>query len=308
MRKPRHPVDASLMAGWIDLDDVGGSGAPEGLLVRLAERYRCDRPAALDGDGDRALRPEDLLNGDLDLGDYESPTVLAFVAIFDPVCATAVAAAARLAPQTRARPRLLAVVAVVNRQSRHRDVRAVTAVLTELGPTRDALAVVRSLAEGAIAADRERAEAALCRYLNQVGCGGLVPDDPVGDILVFAHRLSLPGAILDRLLAAMVESARVALKTRVALVRGLDRLPKPLRLALVTRVARLPDGPESDCLKLVLAQTIDRRGPTPVAAPAGAGDAPWSPDWVVRGAGRSRRARVRTLRDVLHNQRARTGS
>ena len=286
--------------------DSGAS--PEIALIEgLADRYRADLPAALADNGDRTLRVADLLNDDLHLGDYESPAVLAFVAIFDPYCATAVAAAARLAPQTARRPCLLAVVALVNQKSRHREVRTVTAVLTELGPTADALSIVRGMAEEAIATDRAVAEAALCSYLNQLGSGGLVPEDPVGDILGFAHRLSLPPALLDRILHAVIESRKIALKTRVAVVRDLNRLSRPLRLSLATHVARLPPSTENDCLKLVLARAIeDAAGSVGKSDPVEDNrDRPWSPDWIVRGHGARAQEPVQSLQDVLRNHRSR---
>ena len=308
MRESSEPADPQMLRGLIDLVRAENSRSPEIELIEgLAERYRADLPAALAGSGDRTLRVEDLLNDDLHLGDYESPAVLAFVAIFDPYCATAVAAAARLAPQTLQRPRLLAVVALVNQKSRHREVRTVTAVLTELGPTTDALTIIRGMAEEAIATDRAVADAALCSYLNQLGSGGLVPDDPVGDILGFAHRLSLPPALLDRIFQAIVESRKIALKTRIAVVRGLNRLSRPLRLGLATHVTRLPPGTESDCLKLVLARAIeDTAGSGEKADPVEDGhDRPWSPDWISRGHGAPVSKPMQSLQDVLRSHHSR---
>lgn len=310
MRESSQPADPQVLRGLIDLVRAENSGSPEiNVIEGLADRYREDLPATLADSGDRTLRVEDLLNDDVHLGDYESPAVLAFVAIFDPYCATAVAAAARLAPQTVRRPRLLAVVALVNQKSRHREVRTVTAVLTELGPTADALTLVRGMAEEAIATDRAAADAALCSYLNRLGSGGLVPKDPIGDILGFAHRLSLPPTLLDRVFQAIVESRKIALNTRIAVVRGLTRLPRPLRLSLATHVTRLPPGAESDCLKLVLAQAIeDAAGSRGEAAPVEDDPGrPWSPDWISRGHGARTPKPVQSLQDVLHNQRSRRG-
>ena len=308
MRESLEPADPQMLRGLIELvqADSGGSSDVD-VLRRLAEQYRDDQPATLADNGYRTLRVEDLLNDDVHLGDYESPAVLAFVAIFDPYCATAVAAAARLAPQTARRPRLLAVVALVNQQSRHREVRAVTAVLTELGPTVDALAILRNLAEETVAKDRAEADTALCRYLNQLGCGGLVPDDPIGDVLGFAHRLSLSPALLDRIFRAIVESRKIALKTRLAVVRGLYRLARPLRLSVATHITRLAPGVESDCLKLLLARTIEENAASEVASnrPQEEDNRPWSPDWISRGQGNRAREPVQSLGDVLRNHRSR---
>ncbi len=309
MRESLEPKDHPMLNGLLDLAEAGsGDAADISLIEHLAQRYRANLPAILADDGDRELRVDDLLNDDLDLGDYENPAVLAFVAIFDPYCSTAVAAAARLAPRTVSRPRLLAVVALVNRTSRHREVRTVTAVLTELGPTVDALGLLRTMAREAIAADRAQTDAALCRYLNQLGSGGLVPEDPVGDLLGFAHRLSLSPGMLDRILRAIVESRKTCLKTRIAVIRGLLRWPRPVRLSLATTVTRLPPGPEGDCLKLVLARTIEAASAAPAVADTGRDDPdiPWAPDWIARRDRAPARAPVRSVRDVLRNHRSRS--
>lgn len=307
MRDSLESTDPRMIRGLIDLVHADHGGSPDlKLMQRLVSRYRDDLPASLD-DGDRVLRVEDLLNHDVHLGEYENPAVLAFVAIFDPYCSTAVAAAARLAPQTAARPKLLAVVALVNQQSRHREVRAVTAVLIDLGPTTDALSLLRTMAEDAVRTDRAVADAALCSYLNQLGSGGLVPDDPVGDVVGFAHRLSLAPTLLVRIFQAILESGKVALKTRVAVVRGLDRLSRPVRLSLTTHVARLPPGAENDYLKLVLARTIDEAAGSRAGRTEEQARGPWSPDWVTRRDGTAQRPPMQSLGDVLRRHRHRHG-
>src|SRR5579859_587568 len=94
------------------------------LVQQLKTRYRMGLPVMAPTEDERPLRPEEMVNRDLDLGAYEHPLVLTLIATKDPLGATALAASSRLVAAAYQKKLVTSLALLAGEMTRHKDVRA----------------------------------------------------------------------------------------------------------------------------------------------------------------------------------------
>lgn len=221
-------------------------------LDTLKSRYRMGLPALAPELEDRYLQPEDLLNDDLDLGGFESPIVLSMMAVKDPFCPAALAAANRLLPraaQSRVRNQ---VAKVMHSRSRHPVVRKGVLMVAKQGFDIDALKRFSTVTSRRVEDDRADAQQAMTAYLKRLAVDGESPPTVMDDLLCLSYRCSLSPATVRQLILNTVESRKVSVRAKVALLHNIKRLPRQFQLELITRVTSMRKSQSTDILRRCL--------------------------------------------------------
>jgi hypothetical protein len=221
-------------------------------LDNLKSRYRMGLPALAPDVDDRYLRPEDLLNDDLDLGGFESPIVLSMMAVKDPFCPAALAAANRLLPRAAQSSARLQVAKVMHSRSRHTVVRKGVLMVARQGFDPDALQRFAAATTRRIDDDRADAQQAMAGYLRRLVVGGEAPPTIMDDLLRLSYRCSLSPTTVRQLILNTVESRKVNVRAKVALLRDIKRLPRQFQLELITRVTSMRKTHATDALRRCL--------------------------------------------------------
>lgn len=228
------------------LHDIEAVAAPQPdmvlacFLADLRNRFRLGLPARIEARTVRDLKAEDLLNEDLDLGPFDHASVLSTMANYDPFGPNAMAAAARLLPRAVVDDHAFALAEDVGRVSNHPRVRESVGMAVREGLSPVSLAGMKAVAVEEMTAARAAARRALVSYLEDLAAAGRDPATLVDDLMMFNYRLDLPPAVFRKIVVTLVEGQRVPALVRARLVRDLHRLPRPLRLEVVTRVSLLP--------------------------------------------------------------------
>src|SRR3712207_1914731 len=157
----------------------------------LKRRYRSGLPAAAPVQSDRALRPEEVVNDDLDLGPYEHPLVLSTVASRDPFMPAGLAAAVRLMARKPQPATLRHYAATIGDLAQHSEVRDGIAlgVRSDFAPE-----IIRHLRRMTLDRANEAKQTAiqqLTALVRTIGRGELVPDSVPADLLRLSYESDL---------------------------------------------------------------------------------------------------------------------
>lgn len=228
------------------LHDIAADAPPSAdtvlacFLADLRNRFRLGLPARIEARTVRDLKAEDLLNEDLDLGPFDHASVLSTMANHDPFGPNAMAAAARLLPRAVGDDHARALAEDVGKVSSHPRVRESVGMAVREGLSPASLTGLKAVAVEEMEAARAATRRALVSYLEDLAAAGRDPATLVDDLMMFNYRLDLPPVVFRKIVVTLVEGQRVPAIVRARLVRDLHRLPRPLRLEVVTRVSLLP--------------------------------------------------------------------
>ncbi len=242
-------------------------------LDALKSRYRMGLPALAPDLEDRYLQPEDLLNDDLDLGGFESPIVLSMMAVKDPFCPAALAAANRLLPRAAGSRVRNQVAKVMHSRSRHPVVRKGVLMVAKQGFDIDALKRFATATSRRIEDDRANAQQAMAAYLRRLAVDGESPPTIMDDLLCLSYRCSLSPATVRQLILNTIESRKVSVQAKVAMLRNIKRLPRQFQLELITRITSMRKSQSTDILRRCLEDVFLGESGRPEAAKS-------DPNWV----------------------------
>ena len=235
----------------------------------LKLRYRSGLPAAAPVHADRALRPEEVVNNDLDLGPYEHPLVLSTVASRDPFMPAGLAAAVRLMARKPEPATLLHYVATIGDLAQHREVRNGIALGVRSDFAPEIIAHLRQMTLDSASEAKQGAIQQLTDLVRTIGRGELVPDSAPADLLRLAYESDLKPHLFEHLVIGALESPNVRARVKLALIEGFHLFPQRLRFSLATRIHGLAQDPEFEFLRRELAWSLARHEgqPLPAVAP-----------------------------------------
>jgi hypothetical protein len=219
------------------------------LVHQLKARYRMGLPVMAPTEDERPLRPEEVVNRDLDLGPYEHPVVLTLIASKDPLGATALAASARLMAAAHQRKLIAALAMLAGEMTRHSEVRAGIGIAQKHAFAPGIAEHIGKMALQRVDAERDRAFQSLVDLLKRLGAG----EDASGNFLCEILRLGYASDIRRDTLKDMLTAifASPALRPRVLPMMGetLPFFPRDLLISVATEINHLPSDPEQSFIR-----------------------------------------------------------
>lgn len=237
----------------------------EQAAAAVVRSYKSGMPLQAPGMVGRLLKPEELMNHELDLGVYESPVVLAVVASRDPESTMGLAATARMLPSARQQAINGKVLALIGEVSRHRQVRDSVGFVIRNDFAPPVIDKVRHLAQDHIEDTRIVARTTLLENLRSLVNGSMMAETFVEDLFRLSHRCDLSPEIFKRMIINLVTSTKVLPRVKLMLIDNLERFPPPLRMEIAMHISALPNNSENAYLKRELEHTL-RRNPESLPA------------------------------------------
>jgi len=245
---------------------LAGMGlSEEGLQTALdfKQSYKRGDPVCLPGDDQRILLPEYLINKDLQLSSVEDPLPLALLATRDPEAPMAVAATTRLSPLGRKSKLISGVIQIVGETSKHPLVRECVSLVTESAFDPDAIARIHRHAGEFIVRSRQQYTAALRENLNGLMNGNLPPRQFVREFFELTEAGNLRSDIRKRLVLSLLLSENVRPSVKFLILENFERMPKPVRLAIITSVLKAEPSHHIDLVKEEVRWIVEQEGLDP---------------------------------------------
>lgn len=215
----------------------------------LKARYRIGLPVLAPTDDERPLRPEEVVNRDLDLGFYENPIVLSLIASRDPMTSTALAASARLIYASREQRLIGAIATVAGEMSKHADVRNGIGLAARYKFNPTIAERVADMSMRRVEQDRQQSLQQLVDLVHRLRRGDPVGPNFVADLLRHAYAANLRPEVLQRTVLSILESPTLRSKIKLSLIENLHYFPRHLLVAVATQVNRMPFDSDHAFLK-----------------------------------------------------------
>ena len=268
------------MAAFLDDEIVS-------LVHDLKARYRLGLPVMAPTEDERPLRPEEVVNRDLDLGLYEHPLVLTLIASKDPFNATALAASSRLVAAASHREMVAALAKLVGQVTCHTDVRAGMDIAEKHAFAPAVADKIGKLAIEKVDGERARAFRSLVELMKRLSEGEEVPGNFLCAVLSLGYASDLRRDTLKSMLTALFASP--VLRPRIMTMMGetMPFFPRDLLIGVASEINHLPSDESQAFIKremqLALAgKERERRPRKPLAASAAVSQRkadvrPWMP-------------------------------
>lgn len=233
------------------MDNKSFGVTQEGLQAALGikKNYHDGDPVCMPGEGDRILLPEYLLNNGLDLSAMEDPLPLAMLATRDPEAPMAIAATTRLSPLGRSNKLISGVIQVVGETSKHPLVRECVSLITDSAFDPDAISRIRRHANEFIVRTRQQYTIALRENLRGLMEGAIAPREFVLQFFELTEAGNLRNDIRKRLLLSLLLSENVRPSVKFLMLENFHRMPKPIRVAILTAVLNAEPSHHIDLVK-----------------------------------------------------------
>lgn len=223
----------------------------EGLeaALEVKQAYKAHRPLCEPGSRLRMLSPEHLLNKQIDLKALEDPLPLAMMAARDPESPMAVAAVTRLSPLGRKTKLVSGVYQVVGEATRHPVVQRCVDLVADSNFDPGVIATVHHHAQRFIARTREKYTAALYHNLTGLLDGSVTPRVFVKEFFALTEEGNMRHQIRERLVASLLLSDDIRPSIKFLMLENFDKLPQPVRMALVGQIFKAPPSRHLDLIK-----------------------------------------------------------
>ena len=233
------------------MDDIDVNVTQEGLKVALdiKQSYNAGNPICIPGNTNRLLIPENLLNDDLNLNTIDDPLPLAMMAARDPEPPMSIAATTRLGPKGRSNELVSGVIRVVGETSKHTLVRECISLIMASDFNVDALSQIRYHAKKFILQSRQQYAESLKENLRNLMDGSIAPRKFVLDFFELTEAGNLRHDIRKRLILTLLLSENVRPSVKFILLENLERMPKPIRVTILTKILRAKPAHHIDLLK-----------------------------------------------------------
>jgi len=226
---------------------VTQEGLQAALLIK--KNYQTGEPVCMPGESDRILLPEYLLNNGIDLSSIEDPLPLAMLATRDPEAPMAIAATTRLSPLGRTNKLVSGVIQVVGETSKHPLVRECVSLITDSAFDPDAISRIRRHANDFIGRTRQQFTMALRENLRGLMEGSIAPREFVLEFFELTEAGNLRNDIRKRLVLSLLLSENVRPSVKFLMLENFHRMPKPVRIAILTGVLNAEPSHHIDLVK-----------------------------------------------------------
>jgi hypothetical protein len=223
----------------------------EGLdtALKLKGDYKNHRPLMIPGDAARMLIPENLLNHNIDLSGLDDPLPLAMVAVRDPEAPMALAATARLCPLAGKTKLISGVAQLVSESSKHELVRECLSFVSDKAFDPGAIAEVRRHASKYIVETRQQYTAALRDNLHNLLEGTIAPRQFVREFFELTEAGNMRHDIRKKLVLSLMLSNTVRPSVKFLMLENFERMPKPIRMGIVSAVLKAEPSRHTDVIK-----------------------------------------------------------
>lgn len=215
----------------------------------IKDDYRNKRPIMVPDDEQRMLAPENLLNHNIDLRGIEDPLPLAMMGTRDPEAPMALAAVARLLPLCRKTKLIAGVTQIVGETSKHDLVKECLGYVTEHAFEPEAIIRVRRHASRFIVQTRQQYTAALRENLHCLLEGSIAPRQFVREFFELTEAGNMRHDIRHKLVSSLLLSGNVRPSVKFMMLENLERMAKPVRLAIVSAVLKAEPTRHTEIIK-----------------------------------------------------------
>ena len=217
--------------------------------LEIKSNYKAGQPILIPGEEHRMLVPEILLNHNIDLCDIEDPLSLAMMATRDPESPMALAAAARLSPLGASSTLISGVTQIVGETSRHKMVKECLKYITDQAFDPASIVKVRLHASKFIIQTRQQYTSVLRENLHSLMEGSIAPRQFVHEFFVLTEAGNMRHNIRQKLLVSLMLSANVRPSVKFLILENLERLPKSVRIHIVTAVLNAEPTRHTEIIK-----------------------------------------------------------
>ncbi len=223
----------------------------EGLNAALGikEDYKKGFPICLPGEDSRMLMPENLMDHGLDLRGFEDPLALAMMAARDPETPMALAAAARLSPLAGKTKLVSGIYDMVAEMTKHPLVSKSISLVTESAFNSGTIAQVRHHASKVIVHTLTQYTMALRQNLHALLEGVIAPRRFVREFFELVEAGNMRNDIRKKLVLSLLLSANIRPSIKFLLLENLRRIPKPVRLAIISEIFKAKPSRDIDIMK-----------------------------------------------------------
>jgi hypothetical protein len=227
--------------------------------LEIKKNYKVGRPILVPGEDNRVLVPENLLNHNIDLYDIEDPLSLAMMATRDPEPPMALAAAARLSPLGASSRLISGVTQIVGESSRHGMVKECLKYITDQAFDPESIIKVRHHASKFIVQTRQQYTSVLRENLHSLMEGSIAPRQFVHEFFVLTEAGNMRHDIRQKLVVSLMLSANVRPSVKFLILENLERLPKPVRIYIVTAVLKAEPTRHTEIIKEELRYIVSQQ-------------------------------------------------
>lgn len=231
------------------------------LVHQLKARYRMGLPVMAPTEDERPLRPEEVVNRELDLGLYEHPLVLTLIATKDPLGATALAASSRLVAAAYQKKLVSALAMLAGEMTCHKEVRTGIGIAQKYAFSPTIADRLGKIALERVDGERSRAFQSLVDLLKRLGEGQEVPGNFLCEVLRLGFASDLRRDTLKTMLTALFASP--VLRPRILPVMGatLPFFPRDLLIGVATEINHFPGDPEQSFIKREMQAALAKKDP-----------------------------------------------
>ena len=240
-------------------NSLGFTQAGLNTALEIKKNYKARRPILVPGEEDRMLIPENLLNHNIDLRGIEDPLSLAMMATRDPEAPMALAAAARLSPLGGSTKLISGVAQIVGETSRHKMVKECLKYITEQSFDPESIAKVRRHTSRFIVQSRQQYTAALRENLYSLMEGSIAPRQFVQEFFELTEAGNMRHNIRLKLVTSLLLSSNVRPSVKFLILENIDRLPKSVRIPIVSAVLKAEPTRHTEIIKEELRYMVSQQ-------------------------------------------------
>jgi len=223
----------------------------EGLkaAIGIKKNYKDKQPLVVPGENTRILVPENLMNHNINLLGFEDPLPLAMMAARDPEPPMALAAAARMCPLGGRTKLISGVIQLVGETSKHELVRECLSFVNDQSFDPSTIAEVRRHANTYILKTRQQYTVALRENLQSLLDGSVAPRVFVKEFFELTETGNLRQDIRKKLMLSLLLSTTVRPSVKFMMLENFERLPKPVRMSIISAVLKAPPTRHTEIIK-----------------------------------------------------------
>lgn len=227
--------------------------------LEIKNDYKAKRPILVPGESERMLVPENLLNHNIDLRGIEDPLPLAMMATRDPEAPMALAAAARLSPLGASTKLINGVMQIVGETTKHEMVRECLKYINEQAFDPESIAKVRRHTSKFIVQTRQQYTSALRENLHSLMEGSIAPRQFVHEFFELTEAGNMRHNIRLKLVVSLLLSGNVRPSVKFLMLENIERLPKPVRISIVSAVLKAEPTRHTEIIKEELRYIVSQQ-------------------------------------------------
>ncbi len=212
------------------------------LVDKLKKQYQNNNPITMPGTQRDIILPDSLLQNNVDLSVLDSSIPLALIASKDPEPTMAMAASVRMSPKAFQEKLVPDVLRMIAEKTPHNEVRKGIDLMIEHDFNPQAIAHVMRHTQGSIIQARTVYSNKMLNNLNEFLNGTVDSKLFLDKFLKLSGTGNIKTEIQTRLICSLITSKNIRPKIKFMLLEKFDRLPPPIKYAIVDKVLNAPSS------------------------------------------------------------------